>query len=109
MKTTWITLFLWMLLGSAFAQTETLPNDMDLPKQNAPVIKTKVVKKVNRPQPCAVIERACKSGNFGKWTSRDCIEPILHNHDVPGVTTGDISLQQIKACRMYREDNLHKK
>ena len=68
--------------------------------------KTKKPVKSERPTPCAVLERACKAGGHGKFIHRDCITPILQGRDVSGVNIGDVSLQQIKACRMFKEDNL---
>lgn len=62
--------------------------------------------KTDRPSPCAVIERACKAGGHTKFLYRDCVQHIIDGHDVPGVSIGDVSLQQIKACKMFKQDNL---
>ena len=100
MKNLW---FVAILFTTGLAIAEDLPFDLEnanpLPKKTKPA-------QTNRPNPCAVIERACKSAGYKEFFHRDCVKPILQGRPVKDVTTGDISLQQIKACKMYKEDNL---
>ncbi|MCC7459967.1 MAG: hypothetical protein IT286_01575 [Proteobacteria bacterium] len=96
-----------LLLTAGLAAAEDLPLDLNAPVE---VKKTKPVRS-ERPQPCAMIERVCKGAGFKQYLHRDCVKPLLKGlpvKDANGnpVTTGDISLQQIKACKMYKEDNL---
>ena len=107
------TLFIIALLmvGISHAQEpKSLPMDLE----SAPTsTKPKKPVKSERPQPCAVIERACKAAGFKEFLHRDCVKPLLKGlpvKDANGtdVNTNDISLQQIKACQMYKEDNLKK-
>lgn len=105
MKKYFVMVSLLMLFGLAIAQEpKSLPMDLE----TAPTVSKKPKKPVKseRPTPCAVLERACKAGGHTKFIHRDCIKPILEGHDVPGVSIGDVSLQQIKTCRMFKEDNL---
>lgn len=97
-KKMFLTTLLVTAFGFAHAQDQSLPTDLDTP------VKTKRVKpkKTDRPNPCAMVELACKKGNFGKFIHRDCIIPILKGQKVPGVNTDDISMQQIKACQMEK-------
>jgi hypothetical protein len=83
------------------------PKSIPMDLEKAPTSsKPKQPVKSERPNPCAVLERACKAGGYIKYLHRDCLNPILKGHDVPGVSIGDVSLQQIKTCRMFKEDNL---
>lgn len=104
MKKYFVMFSMLVIFGSAVAQEpKSLPLDLDTattPKKPKKPVKSE------RPTPCAVLERACKAGGHTKFIHRDCIKPIVEGHDVPGVTIGDVSLQQIKACRMFKEDNL---
>lgn len=100
-------LFIAVVLFTGFSMAEDLPMDLSAP------VKMKKTKPTasERPQPCAVIERACKGAGFKQYLHRDCVKPLLKGlpvKDANGneVTTGDISMQQIKACKMYKEDNL---
>jgi len=100
-----ILLVVLSISGLALAQeSKSLPMDLE----NAPTTPTKPKKPVKseRPSPCAVIERACKAGGHTKYLYRDCVQHIIAGRDVPGVSIGDVSLQQIKACKMFKEDNL---
>lgn len=60
-------------------------------------------KKAQRPNPCLLIEKACKDGGIDpKWLYRDCLQHILAGHDVPGVSLGGISSGQVESCKNFK-------
>lgn len=98
--------FIALLMAGITHAQEPQSIPLDLESANTTSHKPKKPIKTERPSPCAVIERACKAGGHTKFLYRDCVQHIISGHDVPGVSIGDVSLQQIKACKMFKQDNL---